>query len=58
MRLSRCSGVGLSGVLSQSLGLLARPAVWAAMPGLPAGPAVLPAVAALSNGAGCAGPLP
>ncbi len=44
--------IGISaGVLSQSLGLAARPAIWAAMLGLLAGPLVLPAAAALCGAA-------
>ncbi len=45
-----------SGVLSQSFGLPARPAVWAALLGLVSGPAVLPMAAALGGGAGLLDP--
>lgn len=45
-----------SGVLSQSFGLPARPVVWAALLGLASGPLVLPAAAALGDGAGLLDP--
>ncbi len=51
--------IGISaGVLSQSLGLPARPVIWAAMLGLLAGPLVLPAAAALCGAAGLIAPWP
>ena len=46
----------MSGVVSHSFGLPARPAVWAALLGLASGPLVLPTAAALGGGAGLLDP--
>lgn len=46
----------MCGVFSQSFGLPARPAVWAALLGLVCGPVVLPVAAALGGGAGVLDP--